>query len=76
MAVAWCLGKRARSPEQMRGVRSRSISFLVNLLRTLLRNGAIATPFSSITSALFLVQRRGGGVFLSPVPSQPLIPNP
>ena len=52
-------GRRA-CPELMRGVSTRSISFLFMLLRTLFSNGAIATSFSSITSALFPVQRGMG----------------
>src|SRR5262249_38191709 len=34
-----------------------SNAFLFNSFRTLLRNGVLATPFPSITSALFPVQR-------------------
>ena len=48
--------------ERMRGVRSRSISFVINLLRTLLPDGALTSPFSSITCALFSMQWRVGGI--------------
>src|SRR5690349_8108461 len=40
-----------------------SISFISNHMRTLLRNGAITNSFFSITSALFLMQWGGGGIF-------------
>src|SRR5690242_18178858 len=43
-------------PERRRGLRSRSISFVFKSLRTLFRNGALSTPFPSITSALFPMQ--------------------
>src|SRR5579864_577093 len=38
-----------------------SNAFIFSQFRTLLRNGRLATPFPSITSALFPVQRRGRG---------------
>ena len=47
---------RRACPERMRGVRSRSISFVVSRLHTLFCNGVIATPFPSITCALFPMQ--------------------
>ena len=40
-----------------------SISFAFNRLRTLFDNGAIATPFLSITCALFPMQWGGWGIF-------------
>src|SRR5690242_18900538 len=43
-----------------------SNAFIFSQFRTLLRNGALATPFPSITSALFPVQRRGRGSPSSP----------
>src|SRR5690242_5975833 len=43
-----------------------SNAFIFSQFRTLLRNGRLATPFPSITSALFPVQRRGGGSPSSP----------
>ena len=46
----------------MRGVRYRSISFVISMLRTLFRNGPIATPFSSTTCALFPMQWGVGGI--------------
>src|ERR1700740_26710 len=45
---------------------SLSNAFLFIHFRTLLRNGAPPTPFPSITSALFPVQRRGRGSHSSP----------
>src|SRR5690348_7248426 len=43
-----------------------SNAFIFSQFRTLLRNGRLATPFPSITSALFPVQRRGRGSHSSP----------
>src|SRR5690242_21963925 len=43
-----------------------SNAFIFSQFRTLLRNGALATPFPSITSALFPVQRRGRWSHSSP----------
>src|SRR6516225_8240424 len=41
---------------------SSSNPFVFNHLRTLLRNGALLSLFFSCTSALFSIQRRGGGI--------------
>jgi hypothetical protein len=43
-----------------------SNAFIFSQFRTLLRNGGLTTPFPSITSALFPVQRRGRGSHSSP----------
>ncbi len=47
-------------------VTSHLIPFTFNLLRTLWHNEGLATPLSSIASALFPLQRRGGPSFRLP----------
>ena len=52
-----------------------SNAFVLKRFRTLLRNGAIASPFPSITCALFPVQRRVGACcsLSSPTPPSALL---